>query len=460
MSATTARQGDDDVAVSGGALRRRLTLQHIVFIGLAYMAPLAVFDTFGIAADASGNRVPAAYLLVVVAVVITALSYARMVRHYPSAGSAYTYAKEALHPHVGFMVGWATTLAYLFLPMLNALLSAVYMGAAFPDVPAGVWIGATIVICTALNLAGVQLAARVNVLLVLVQVVVAGAFVVLVVKAVLDGPGAQAFTLAPFGAGQDGGVAGLAAGAAILALSFLGFDAVSTLAEEAEHPKRDLPRAIFIIVTVATVFFVGVTYAMQTLFPDVSQLSNVVGASPEIALYIGGPAFQAFFLAGYLVAVLGCGVTQQMSAARLLYAMGRDGVLPQRFFGRVSARTGVPVANTLLVALLACSAVFIDLAQAASVINFGAFIAFVAVNLSVVLVAVRYVRRRGAGHVVGCYVLPVLGVVVNVLLFTSLDSRALVLGAAWMVLGLGVLLWRTRLFRVPPPPLSEPALDD
>ncbi|MGQ7352121.1 APC family permease [Quadrisphaera oryzae] len=271
------------------------------------------------------------------------------------------------------------------------------MGAAFPDVPSWVWIGATIVICTALNLAGVQLAARVNVLLVAVQVVVAGAFVVLVVKAVLDGPGAQAFTLAPFGAGQDVGVGGLAAGAAILALSFLGFDAVSTLAEEAERPRRDLPRAIFIIVAVASVFFVGVTYTMQSLFPDVSQLADVVGASPEIALYIGGPAFQAFFLAGYLVAVLGCGVTQQMSAARLLYAMGRDGVLPRGFFGRVSVRTGVPVANTLLVALLACTAVFIDLAQAASVINFGAFVAFVAVNASVVLVAVRFVRGSGAG---------------------------------------------------------------
>lgn len=459
MSATT-RTHDDDAAVTGSGLRRRLTLRHIVFIGLAYMAPLAVFDTFGIAADASGNRVPASYLLVVVAVVITALSYARMVRHYPSAGSAYTYAKEAIHPHVGFMVGWATTLAYLFLPMLNALLSAVYMGAAFPDVPSWVWIGATIVICTALNLAGVQLAARVNVLLVAVQVVVAGAFVVLVVKAVLDGPGAQAFTLAPFGAGQDVGVGGLAAGAAILALSFLGFDAVSTLAEEAERPRRDLPRAIFIIVAVASVFFVGVTYTMQTLFPDVSQLADVVGASPEIALYIGGPAFQAFFLAGYLVAVLGCGVTQQMSAARLLYAMGRDGVLPRGFFGRVSERTGVPVANTLLVALLACTAVFIDLAQAASVINFGAFVAFVAVNASVVLVAVRFVRGSGPAHVLGCYVLPVFGVAVNVLLFISLDATALTLGAAWMVLGLVLLLWRTRLFRVPPPPLTEPALTD
>lgn len=458
MSATT-RTHDDDAAVSGSGLRRRLTLRHIVFIGLAYMAPLAVFDTFGIAADASGNRVPASYLLVVVAVVITALSYARMVRHYPSAGSAYTYAKEAIHPHVGFMVGWATTLAYLFLPMLNALLSAVYMGAAFPGVPSWVWIGATIVICTALNLAGVQLAARVNMLLVAVQVVVAGAFVVLVVKAVLDGPGAQAFTLAPFGAGQDVEVGGLAAGAAILALSFLGFDAVSTLAEEAERPRRDLPRAIFIIVAVASVFFVGVTYTMQTLFPDVSQLADVVGASPEIALYIGGPAFQAFFLAGYLVAVLGCGVTQQMSAARLLYAMGRDGVLPRGFFGRVSERTGVPVANTLLVALLACTAVFIDLAQAASVINFGAFVAFVAVNTSVVLVAVRFVRGRGVGHVLGCYVLPVLGVAVNVLLFVSLDATALTLGAAWMVVGLVLLLWRTRLFRVPPPPLTEPAID-
>jgi putrescine importer len=439
-------------------LKRTLKLRHIVFIGLAYMAPLAVFDTFGIAAEASGGHVPMSYIVVLIAVVITAFGYAKMVRFFPSAGSAYTYARETIHPHIGFLVGWASTLAYLFLPMLNALLSAIYMGSAFPDVPPWVWIVATIVICTGLNLAGVRFAARVNLVLVLIQVVVAVSFLVFVVKAILDGPGASAFSFSPF---LDGGtqVPALAAGAAILALSFLGFDAVSTLAEEAEHPKRDIPRAIFIIVTVAGAFFITVTYLMQTLFPDVSLLEDVVGASPEIAKYIGGAAFQAFFLGGYLVAVLGCGITQQMSAARLLFAMGRDRVLPHRFFARVAPRSGVPVANILLIGLLACAAIIFDLGQAASVINFGAFIAFAAVNLSVVFVGFRTVRGRGPRFVLGFVLFPLLGVAVNIALFASLDTTALLIGAGWMILGVLILLWNTHLFRIPPPPLREPSLD-
>lgn len=447
-----------ETRVPDTALRRTLSLRHIVFIGLAYMAPLAVFDTFGIAAEASGGHVPMAYLLVLVAVVITAFSYAKMVGFFPYAGSAYTYARETIHPHIGFLVGWASTLAYLFLPMLNALLSAIYMGAAFPDIPSWVWIVSTIVICTGLNLAGVKLAARVNLILVIVQVIVAFSFLFFVIKAVLTGPGAAAFSLDPFLSG-DMGPSALAAGAAILALSFLGFDAVSTLAEEAEHPKRDIPRAIFLIVAIAGTFFVTVTYFMQTLFPDVSLLEDVAGASPEIAKYIGGAVFQAFFLGGYLFAVLGCGITQQMSAARLLFAMGRDRVLPARFFGLVSPRTGVPVANVLLIGLLACAAVFFDLGRAASVINFGAFIAFAAVNLSVVFVGRRSVRGRGIRYVLGYVVFPVFGVIINVLLFTSLDSAALLIGGGWMLLGLGILLWNTRLFRIPPPPLREPSLD-
>ncbi|WP_348789036.1 APC family permease [Leifsonia sp. NPDC080035] len=439
-------------------LRRSLKLRHIVFLGLAYMAPLAVFDTFGIVADITHGHVPLSYLLVLVAVLITALSYAKMVRFYPRAGSAYTYTREAINPHLGFLVGWAATLDYLLLPMINALLSSIYMTAAFPDVPAWVWIVSTIVVCTVLNLIGVRIAAKVNVILVGIQVVVAVAFVVFTVKNIVEGANGSAFSVAPFFS-ADLDVPAIASGAAILALSFLGFDAVSTLAEEAERPRRDIPRAILIIVGVAGLFFVSVTYVMQVLFPDVSAVGNIVGASPEIAKYIGGAAFQAVFIGGYMVAVLGCGITQQMSAARLLFAMGRDGALPRRFFGSLN-RAGVPAANVLLIAALACTAVFLDLNKAASLINFGAFVAFIFVNLSVIFTYTRYVKERGWRKALGFVVLPVLGVAVNVALWFSLDTSAMVVGAVWVAIGLVYLLWRTRFFRAAPPALSGPAQFD
>ncbi|MFD8612239.1 APC family permease [Streptomyces sp. NPDC059631] len=451
-------EGGPDTA-GGAGLRRTLKLRHIVFLGLAFMAPLAVFDTFGLVSEQTAGHVPLAYLAVLVAVGLTALSYARMARRITSAGSVYTYAGKALGAPVGFLVGWSATLDYVLLPMLNALLAAIYMGAVLPAVPAWVWVLSTVVVCTALNLVGVRMAAKVNVALVIVQAGVAVAFLVFAVRAIAThgrsfGTAGFDLTTVP--------VTDLLGGASLLALSFLGFDAVSTLSEEAERPHRDIPRAILLIVAAAGVFFLAVTYAMQTLFPDVSAVGDIVGASPEIAKYIGGAAFQAVFVGGYLTAVLGCGLTQQMSAARLLYAMGRDGMLPRGVFGRLDARTGVPAVNVLVVGAVAASAVFLDLGSAASLINFGAYVAFAAVNLAVIGFWVRDRRAgrpeaRGLGAAVLQLLLPVLGFAVNVALWVSLDTPAKVVGAVWAVAGVGVLALRTGGFRRPvrAPDLAE-----
>jgi len=458
-SHTGVAAGDDQIAHAithqPGQLKRTLKLRHLVFIGLAYMAPMAVFDMFGIVSAETDGHVPLAYLTVMVAVLFTAFSYSRMVRFFPIAGSAYTYAKEAINAHLGFLVGWAATLDYLLLPMINAILSAIYIGAVFPDVPFWVWVVLTIAICTALNLVGVKLAASMNVLLVLIQLVVAVVFVALTIVNIANGANGAEVTIRPFFS-SDIQAAAIAAGAAILALSFLGFDAVSTLAEEAERPARDIPRAIFIIVAVAGAFFISVTYVMQVLFPDVSQLEDIVGASPEIAKYVGGALFQAIFVGGYMMAVLGCGITQQMSAARLLYAMGRDGALPKRLFGGVNAKTGVPVVNVLIVAAIALTALFVDLDQAASMINFGAFIAFTFVNLSVIFTFFRFMKRRSLGAWCGFVLVPAIGAAINVVLWLNLDPMSMMIGGIWLAAGLVYLLVKTRGFRAAAPDLTGP----
>ncbi|MFC7743307.1 APC family permease [Nocardiopsis composta] len=444
-------QGAEDGAAPDGArpLRRTLKLRHIVFVGLAYMAPMAVFDTFGIVASATDGRVPLAYLLTIAAVLVTALGYARMARLIPSAGSAYTYARRMIDPSVGFLVGWSATLGYLLLPTLNSLLAAIYMGAVLPGVPAWVWVLSTIAVCTLLNLVGVRLAAQANLLLVLVQIVVAAAFLVFAVRNIVLGAGGAEASLAPFDpTGVPAGA--LLGGASLLALSFLGFDAVTTMSEEAVHPKRDVPRAILVIVAGAGLFFVATTYLMQVIFPDVSEVGDIVGASPEIARHIGGAAFQALFVGGYMFAVLGCGLTQQMTAARLLFAMGRDGMIPRRLFGRVSRSTRVPVANILFIAVLACSALFLDLEAAASLINFGAFIAFAAVNASLIAAYFRVLRPAGRGGPIGWVALPAVGVAVNVALWLGLEPGAKIVGGLWVAAGFAYLLWSTRLFRRSP----------
>lgn len=439
-------------------LQRTLGLRHLVFMGLAFMAPLAVFDTFGIVSETTEGHVPLAYLLILVAVVLTALAYAQMVRVLPFAGSAYTYTRMTIHPAAGFLVGWAATLDYLFLPMINALLSSIYMSVPFPGVPAWVWIASTVVLTTVTNLVGVRLAANANLVLVGAQVVASLAFLFFLIRGIVTGLNGASIDLTPFEIGS-GGVGPLLSGASILALSFLGFDAVTTLAEEARHPTRDIPRAILIIVISAGAFFVTITTAMQLLFPDVTALGSIVAASPEIARYVGGAGFQTFFLICYMCAVLGCGLTQQLSAARLLYAMGRDGVLPKKVFGFVNAK-GTPALAVLVVGLVALVAVFLDLSEAASLINFGAFVAFTSVCVSAVVHHVRRGEVRGTKAVLLGIVLPGLGALVNLALLLSLDGQSKLVGVSWVVIGLIALVVMTRGFRKPLPQLDLSAVDD
>ncbi|WP_339359081.1 APC family permease, partial [Klebsiella pneumoniae] len=150
-------------------LRKSLKLWQVVMMGLAYLTPMTVFDTFGIVSGISNGHVPASYLLALAGVLFTAISYGKLVRQFPEAGSAYTYAQKSISPHVGFMVGWSSLLDYLFLPMINVLLAKIYLSALFPEVPPWVWVVTFVAILTAANLKSVNLVANFNTLFVLVQ---------------------------------------------------------------------------------------------------------------------------------------------------------------------------------------------------------------------------------------------------------------------------------------------------
>jgi putrescine importer len=225
MSATSPVQTE-------GHLKRVLGVPSLVLFGMVYMVPLTVFTTYGIVTELTGGRVPVAYLVTLVAMVFTARSYARMSAAYPVAGSAYAYTQKSFGAPVGFLAGWSLLLDYLFLPMLNYLVIGIYLGAAIPSVPAWVFILGSIVLVTALNIVGIVSVARANFLLLALQAVF---IVVFVAMAVVTISGAGSVNLlAPFtGDGTVDGATPIFAGAAILCLSFLGFDAVSTLSEEA-----------------------------------------------------------------------------------------------------------------------------------------------------------------------------------------------------------------------------------
>lgn len=201
-------------------LKRSLKLWQIVMMGLAYMTPMVVFDTFGIVSGITGGHVPTAYIVALVGMLFTAASYGKLVKVFPAAGSAYTYTQKAINPHLGFLVGWSSLLDYLFLPMVNALLTKIYLTALFPGVPTWIWVVLFVAIVTILNLRSVNVLANFNALFVLIQIAIMAVFIILVVKGLNDGEGTgEVFTLMPFvNEGMD--FSAIITGATILCFSF------------------------------------------------------------------------------------------------------------------------------------------------------------------------------------------------------------------------------------------------
>ncbi|MET8243330.1 APC family permease [Streptomyces sp. NPDC005202] len=434
-------------------LTRTLTLRSVVLFGLAYMTPLIVLGTFGIVADSTGGAVPTAYLLALLAMLFTAHSYGKMAAAHPVAGSAYTYVRRAVDSRVGFLIGWATLLDYFFLPMVIWLIGGAYLQAQFPGVPFWVWIIGFIALTTALNVRGIKTAERVNDLLMVFQVLVIGTFVLLSLRHVLElrGAGALAST-APF-ADHATTLPGISAGAAIAAYSFLGFDAVTTLTEETVDPKRTMPRAILLTALIGGGIFVVVAWATQLAHPG-SAFDDPSSAAFEIAKVIGGDLFSSVFLAGLVVAQFASGIAAQASTSRLLYAMGRDSVLPGRVFGRIHPRYRTPALNILLTGAVGLIALRLNVATSTSFINFGAFTAFTFVNVAVIATYFRERRAGGRPGLPGHVIAPAIGVVVDLWLLAHLDGKALTLGIAWLALGVCYLAYLTRGFRTAPPELT------
>ncbi|GHH87494.1 amino acid permease [Streptomyces sulfonofaciens] len=435
------------------SLARTLRLRAVVLFGLAYMTPLIVLGTFGVVADTTGGTVPTAYALALVAMLFTAHSYGRMAAAHPVAGSAYTYVRRAVDSRVGFLVGWATLLDYFFLPMVIWLIGGAYLGAQFPGVPSWVWIIGFVVLTTALNVRGIRTAERVNDLLMVFQVLVLVIFALLSLRHVFDQHGAGALlSAAPFANGATT-LAGTSAGAAIAAYSFLGFDAVTTLTEETVDAERTMPRAILLTALIGGGTFIALAYTTQLAHPG-SAFKDSGSAAFEIARTIGGDLFSSCFLAGLVVAQFASGIAAQASSSRLLFAMGRDSVLPRRFFGHVHPRFRTPARNILLTGAVGLVALKLDVATSTSFINFGAFTAFTFVNLSVIATFVRERRAGGRPNPLACVLVPLVGAAVDIWLLIHLDTAALVLGAVWLALGIVYLAYVTRLFRTPPPQLS------
>jgi amino acid transporter len=460
LTENSVNQPQDDSLSSYGykhEFKRVLKLRHLVAYGLAYVTPTAPFPMLGIVAIVTAGHLASTYVVAFVALLFTATSYAKMAYRHPLSGSAYSYTYRAIHPHAGFVVGWALFLTYLLVPLLSVIaardlcVQITQSVSWLPDIPSWVWIVSFVVFMTGINFFGIQVTASANTIMTAAMILAAILFVIFAVIALMNGQGEGALlSTKPFYNPDTFQFSLIMSGASIAVFSFVGFDGVSTLAEEVENPRVNIGKATIWVAILCAIIFVIVAYLAQMVWPMYNDLPNDVSAVLLISRRIGGAFFYYFVFAIMIVAGLSCALASQTSAARLMYGMGRDGVLPRKFFSYVSPVKKIPAYNLLLIGVVSLVLAFLlNFQRAAEVLNYGAFLGFFAVNLCVVFEYMFRERPEEFG-LFGLWrylLMPLIGMLVIGWIFLSLNPDVLTYVSYWMIFGIAYYGIITKGFR-------------
>ena len=401
-------------------------------------------SVFGVLSNRGHGHVVTTILLAMVAMLFTAISYGRMARAYPSAGSAFTYVGQEINPALGYVTGWSMVMDYMLNPMICIIWCSQAAHAFAPHVPYWIWAIFFAVVFTGLNIQGVKTSARLNAALAVAMGVVIAIFFVAAGRYIFAAsPGGTEFFTRPFYDPALWNLKAVLSGTSIAVLTYIGFDGISTLSEEAENPRRNI-----LLATVFTCLVIGIlsaleVYAAQLVWPASQPFPNEDTAFLFVAQRAWAPLFG---VVGFtlLVANFGSGMGAQLGAARLLYGMGRSNALPKSFFGAVDPKWHVPRNNVIFVGAIALGGAFIiTYGLGAEMLNFGALIAFMGVNLAAFL---RYFVRSTEKNI-WTFVPPVGGFLICLLLWLNLSVPAKIAGSIWMAAGIAFGAWKTRGFR-------------
>ncbi len=439
-------------------LRRTLTLWDLIFYGIVLIQPIAPVPLYGIAQKLSDGHFVTIILIVLVGMLITAVSYGRMGALYPQAGSAYTYVGKGINPHLGFLAGWAMILDYLLQPLINTVWISTALHERYVQaVPFVVWALLIAGIMTVLNLIGVKASANANKVLLGVMSLVVVAFIVLALKYLYGGQGwAGLFSLQPIYDPKTFDVHKILKASSFAALTYIGFDGVTTLAEDVENPKRNVLLAV-----VLTCIFAGAcsgveAYLGARIWPNWHTFPNFETAFMDICSRVGGKFLFNAMATILIVAAFGSGLTGTLGAARLLFGMGRDNVLPKKFFGKLRPGTSTPTNNILLIGGMSFTGAILlyhignAYEHAAELLNFGAFLAFMGVNFACFW---QFSIKLQAGYrrrLVGDALLPLIGFVVCSYFWWNLNSLAKTVGGIWFAIGILYVGYKTNWFRSAP----------
>lgn len=425
-------------------LRRALTLRDLVFYGIVVIQPVAPMGIFGVVSEEARGHVVTTILIGMVAMLLTGISYGRMARVYPSAGSAFTYVGQETHAGFGFATGWSMVMDYVLNPMICTILCSHTAMNVLPEVPYTVWVLFFAGLFTIMNLRGIKASARTNEYLAIGMIVVVVIYLIAAIRYLLGIELDGAALTRPFYDPQTFSIPIVATGTSIACLTYIGFDGISTLSEEAQNPKRDILRATVLTCLITGILSAILVYSAQLVWGNWTGFPDVETAFVHVAGKAGGPAM--FFLVNMtlMIATIGSGSSAHLGAARLLYGMGRSRALPERFFGAIDASSRVPRNNVILVgAFAAVGGLSLSYQLGAEMLNFGAFIAFMGVNIACFL---HYWVRAQERRVIN-FILPLLGFLICAYLWLSLRWQAQLAGGLWLAAGIIFGAIRTRGFR-------------
>ncbi len=416
-------------------LKRALTPRDLVVYGMIFMVPIAPFSIFGFVSHDANGMVALAYLVGMVGMLFTAMSYAAMSQAFPIAGSVYTYAQRGLHDAAGFLSGWLILLDYILIPALLYILSAVALRSLWPAVPAWVWMMGFIFFNATVNWRGIAFTARANLYLLGFELVILALFIIAGLVALSGGHGAGHLTLKPMFDPATFNLSTVVGATSIAVLSFLGFDGISTLSEETVGGQSAVGRATLLALLLVGLMFIAQTWIAADLGAGM-RFASPDSAFYEISELAGGVWLKRLVLGAVAISFgIANAMAAQAAVSRVLFAMARDGQLPS-ILARVHPRHHTPYTSTLLVTAVSIvtSLFFLDNVEDLSrLVNFGALSSFVVLHLAVI--NHHFVRAR-SGQWVRHLVCPVLGLLVILYVIVEMDATAKRFGLIWLAIGI------------------------
>lgn len=437
-------------------LKRTLKTNDLIIYGLVFMIPLAPAAMYGTFLAPAGGMVALCYLIGMVAMFFTGMSYRIMSQKYPMAGSVYVYVQKGVSPPLGFLTGWSILLDYFLLPATAVIIGSSFANALIPSVPTWIWAILFISFSTIINIVGVDLMSKCSWILFTLQIIVILAFIICIIRLWING--AVHFNTISFYNPEFFNMSGILKATGIVILSYLGFDAISTLAEESINPEKSVGRAIIFSILIIGVIFIVITFFAGIAYPNYQEL-NVDTAFIDIVTFVGGK-WLTVLTTITLILSFGIATTQasHTAVARVLFAMGRDGVLPKQL-SYVSKKYQTPVVATLFVGLVITPiSVLCSLELISTLVSFGALVGFILLNTAVIwkfFIQDKEIRKQHMGKSLLQYLLcPLIGLVVTLWIFTNLGTNAHVVGFLWLAAGFVYLLGVTKCFRNPVPQLD------